>query len=306
MPDLLEDRVAIVTGSGRGVGRGIARMMAAEGAKVVVVDPGVNVDGSGFDQSIAEQVVGEIKAAGGRAVACTESVATMVGGERIVQTAMDNFGKLDIVVTCAGILRDRMIFNMSEQEWDDVIAVHLKGTFTVVKHACILFRQQRSGRIITFSSQSGLVGNSGQANYGAAKSGIAGFTKVVARDMGRYGVTANSIAPRATTRMIGAIPDSAAEIRARGGVAALSDEEELQNLDPDGIAPFVCYLASDYSSNVNGQTFLVYGNTVSLMSQPRPENAIFTPRGRWTMEELLPQAGSVLTRGIQNPAPPRM
>ena len=196
MVDTLRDKVAIVTGSGRGVGRGVAKLMAAEGAKVVVVDPGVNVDGSGFDQSIAETVVAEIRDEGGTAVACTESVATMEGGERIVQTAVDNYGRLDIVVTCAGILRDRMIFNMTEQEWDDVIAVHLKGTFTVVKHACILFRQQRSGRIITFSSQSGLVGNSGQANYGAAKSGIAGFTKVVAKDMGRYGATANSIAPQ--------------------------------------------------------------------------------------------------------------
>ena len=145
MPNLLKDKVAIVTGSGRGVGRGVAHQMAAEGAKVVVVDPGVNIDGSGFDQSIAEQVVSEIREAGGEAVACTESVVSMEGGENIIQTAIDQYGKLDIVVTCAGILRDRMIFNMSEQEWDDVIAVHLKGTFTIVKHACILFRQQRSG-----------------------------------------------------------------------------------------------------------------------------------------------------------------
>ena len=142
---LLEDKVAIVTGAGRGIGRGVAKLMAAEGAKVVVCDLGVNVDGSGADISVAQQVVNEIGEAGGTAVACTESVATMDGGEKIVQTAVDNFGKLDIVVTVAGILRDRMVFNMTEEEWDDVIAVHLKGTFTVVKHASILFRQQRVG-----------------------------------------------------------------------------------------------------------------------------------------------------------------
>ncbi len=306
MVDTLTGKVAVVTGSGRGIGRGVAMEMAAEGAKVVVVDPGVNVDGSGADNSVAAQVVEEIKAAGGDAVACMESVVTMEGGEKIIQTAVDTFGRLDVVVTCAGILRDRMIFNMTEQEWDDVIAVHLKGTFTVVKNACILFRQQRSGRIITFTSESGLVGNSGQANYGAAKSGIAGFTKVVAKDMGRYGVTANAIAPRASTRMIGDIPDTAAEIRERSGVATLTEDFDMGALDPDAIAPFICYLASDYADNVNGQTFLVYGNTVSLMSQPRPQRSIYEPSGHWDLDVLRPIAADVLTKDIYNPAPARV
>ena len=306
MVDTLTGKVAVVTGSGRGIGRGVAMEMAAEGAKVVVVDPGVNVDGSGADNSLAAQVVEEIKAAGGDAVACMESVVTMEGGEKIIQTAVDTFGRLDVVVTCAGILRDRMIFNMTEQEWDDVIAVHLKGTFTVVKNACILFRQQRSGRIITFTSESGLVGNSGQANYGAAKSGIAGFTKVVAKDMGRYGVTANAIAPRASTRMIGDIPDTAAEIRERSGVATLTEDFDMAALDPDAIAPFICYLASDYADNVNGQTFLVYGNTVSLMSQPRPQRSIYEPSGHWDLDVLRPIAADVLTKDIYNPAPARV
>jgi len=197
-----------------------------------------------------------------------------------------------------------MVFNMTEQEWDDVISVHLKGTFTVVKHACILFRQQRSGRIITFSSESGLVGNSGQANYGAAKSGIAGFTKVVARDMGRYGVTANSIAPRAMTRMVAGVPDSARETRARGGVASISGEETIVSADPDDIAPFVVYLASDYAANINGQTFLVYGGNVSIMSQPRPARSIYN-QGQWPTEVLAPLARDYLTKGISNPAPPQ-
>ena len=305
MPGVLEGKVAIVTGSGRGIGRGIAILMAQEGAKVVIVDPGTELDGSGGSIAIADRVVNEIRANGGEAATCYESVATMEGGEAIVQTALDSFGKLDVVVTCAGILRDRMLFNMTEEEWDSVIQVHLKGTFTVVKHASILFRQQRSGRIITFSSESGLIGNSGQANYGAAKSGIAGFTKVVARDMGRYGVTANSIAPRANTRMTSDIPSAASQIRAAQGVAAIEGEDDLESANPDDVAPFTVFLASDYAAHVNGQIFLVYGGIVSLMSQPRPERSIFNGEERWSLDRLAPLARNYLTKGIDNPAPAR-
>ena len=293
MTDAVQGKVAIVTGAGRGIGRGVAMLMAAEGASLVVADPGVNVDGSGSDSTPAEQVVKEINDAGGTAVASHESVATMRGGEAIVQAAVDAFGKLDIVVTCHGILRDRMVFNMTEEEWDDVIRVHLKGTFTVVKHACILFRQQRSGRIITFSSESGLVGIAGQSNYGAAKSGIAGFTKVVARDMGKYGVTANAVAPRAQTRMI-----------PTGGITGFEEGDSFQAADPDDVAPFVVYLASDHAGQINGQTFLVYSGEVSLMSQPRPLRSIYSP-GRWSVDELAPLAREYLTRGVSNPAPPQ-
>ena len=206
--------MAVVTGAGRGIGRGIARALAAEGAAVVVNDVGAALDGSGRDASPAHQVVEEIAELGGRAVACLDSVSTVGGGGNIVQKALDEFGRLDIVVTAAGILRDRMIFNMTEQEWDDVIAVHLKGTFSVVQPAARIFREQNSGRIIMFSSVSGLYGQSGQSNYGAAKDAIAGLTRVLSNELSRRGVTANAISPGANTRMTASVPQSTRSLRA--------------------------------------------------------------------------------------------
>ena len=250
--------------------------------------------------AIADSVVEEVKAEGGDAVACYQSVSSMEGGEAIVQQAIDSYGKLDIVVTCAGILRDRMVFNMTEEEWDAVIAVHLKGTFTVVKHASILFRQQRSGRIITFTSTSGLIGNSGQSNYGAAKDGIAGLTRVVARDLGRYGVTANSIAPSARTRMIGAVPTSARQLRAAQGIAGAGGGALVG--DGDDIAPFVTWLASEESAHVNGQVFYVTNGLVSLLNQPEAVRTINKP-GRWTVDELIRVFPITLGIDLYNPAP---
>ena len=189
-------------------------LLAAEGANVVVNDPGVNSDGTGHDNGPAEQVVAEIKAAGGNAVANADTVATFEGGENMVRQCVDAFGRIDILMNVAGILRDRMIFNMNEEEWDAVIAVHLKGHFNTIQPASILMRQQRYGRIVNFSSISGLRGISGQSNYGAAKAAIAGLTRVVARDLGKYGVTCNAISPGAATRLTATIPDSARQLRA--------------------------------------------------------------------------------------------
>lgn len=305
MADSSKGKVAVVTGAGGGIGSGIARFLAAEGAAVVVNDPGRALDGTGASRSPADAVVRAIAAAGGRAAASYDSVTEFAAGERLVQRAVDLFGGLDIVVTAHGILRDRMVFNMSEQEWDEVVDVHLTGTFNVVRHACAYMRAQRRGRLITISSTSGLVGNPGQANYGAAKSGIGGLTKVAARDMGRYGVTCNCIVPVAATRMTQSVSGEAMARRRERGISRADLGSERVTLDPECVAPFAAYLASDFAWNVNGQFFYVYGNSVAVMSQPRLERSIVREEGVFSVEELRELMPAEIVSGIANPAPAR-
>jgi len=274
---ILKDRVAVVTGAARGIGREIALLMAQLGARVVVNDYGGSEAGQGTTQAPANEVVEEIRKAGGQAVASYDSVATMAGGERIVQTAIDAFGRLDIVVNNAGILRDRMIFNMTEEEWDAVIDTHLKGTFAVTRAAAPRMKEQRSGRFVNMTSTSGLVGNIGQANYAAAKLGIVGLTKVVALDMARYNVTANCISPFAWTRMIGTIPTETAAQKAR--------VEKIKKMSPAHIAPVAAFLASDAAKDITGQVIGVRGKEIMLFGHMRPIMRVHHAEG-WTVERL--------------------
>lgn len=315
MGNLLEGKVIAMTGAGRGIGRECALLAASEGARVVVNDPGVNPDGSGTDNGPAAQVVEEIKKAGGEAVANFADVSTMDGGESVIRSALDTYGKLDGLINLAAILRDRMVFNLNEDEWDDVIRVDLKGHFTTIKPASVLMRQQRYGRIVNYSSVSGLQGNSGQANYGAAKAGVAGLTRVAARDLGRYGVTVNCIAPGASTRLTATVPQASRELRAARGIAGAGGaapapatntaaQEAAAMRGPDMVAPMTVYLLLDEAWNINGRIFQVAGGHVGLLQDMYPPFKNIYKHGKWTLDELRMLVPQQLMAGVVNPAPP--
>jgi len=270
-----------VTGAGGGIGRDFALAMAAAGARVVVNDIGTSVKGEGRDASPAQEVVDQIRSAGGAAVANTDSVADWESANRVVQCALDAFGRLDVVVNNAGILRDRFFFNMSVEEWRAVIDVHLNGSFYVSRAAAPHFKSQESGCYVHMTSTSGLVGNLGQANYSAAKLGIVGLSKSIALDMAKYNVRSNCISPFAWSRMVGSIPTETDEQKAR--------VEKLKAMQTAKIAPLAVFLASDAARDVSGQIFAVRANEIFLMSQSRPLRSVHRAEG-WTAESIASHA----------------
>ncbi|MCU4183695.1 SDR family NAD(P)-dependent oxidoreductase [Acidiferrimicrobium sp. IK] len=288
----LDGRVAIVTGAGRGLGREYAKLLAAEGAKVVVNDRGSDMDGTGGDPALAEAVAAEIRATGGEAVANNDDVADWKGGQRLVRAAVETFGGLHVLVNNAGILRDRLLVNMSEEEWDSVIQVHLKGHFVPLRHAAAYWRElskqhgPAGASVINTSSTSGLNGNPGQANYGAAKAGIAALTVIAAQELGRYGVRVNAIAPAARTRLTESTPGLGDMI------APPADEVRFDEWDPANVAPVVAWLAAE-TTPVSGRVFYVFGGDVQPMVGWSRAPGLEGPH-RWSAEELAEQMPRVL------------
>lgn len=295
----LDGKVAIVTGAGRGIGRGEAMALAAEGAAVVVNDLGVSADGTAVGASPAELVVEEITAAGGRAVADANDVASWAGAEALVQGAIAGFGRLDVLVNNAGFLRDAMSFNMDEAAWDDVVRVHLKGHFAPTRFAAAHWRERAKagegsgGAIVNTASEAGLYGGTGQANYVAAKAGIAGMTIGLARELSRYGVRVNAVAPRARTRMTEALL----------GEAVAGEEGAFDEWDPDNVGPVVAWLASDAAADVSGQVFVVVGGRVHRF-RGWEMVAEIEQDGRWSVEAI--QARRIELFGEDRPGPPTM
>ncbi len=283
---MLDGKVIVVTGAGGGIGRDIALMAGVNGAKVVVNDIGARLDGQGHDDGPAERVVQEIRESGGEAVASLDSVADPVGAQRIVQAAIDAFGRLDGVVNNAGILRDAFFHKMTEEEWDSVLKVHLYGSFNVSRAAAAIFKAQQSGSLVHMTSTSGLIGNLAQANYSAAKLGIVGLSKSIALDMQRFGVRSNCIAPFAWSRMISSIKVDSPEQEAR--------VTRLQQMTPAKVAPLAVYLLSDRAAAVTGQIFSVRNNEIFLFSQPRPMRSVQREQG-WTPEQIADHAMPALS-----------
>ena len=286
---MLDGKVVLVTGAGGGIGRDIALQCAAQGAKVVVNDLGASLAGEGGDAGPAQRVVEEIQALGGQATANTDSVADNAGAHRMVQAALNVFGRIDAVVNNAGILRDRFFHKMSADEFDAVIKVHLYGGFYVSRAAAPHFKEQGSGAFVHMTSTSGLIGNFGQANYAAAKLGLAALSKSIALDMQKFNVRSNCIAPFAWSRMIGSIPTETPEEKAR--VA------RIQQMTPAKIAPVAVFLLSDVAREVNGQIFAVRNNEIFLISQPRPERSVHRSEG-WTAETVASHAMPALKAGF--------
>jgi len=271
----LQGKSVAITGGGGGIGRAVAVACAAEGANVVVADYGLSLDGREATSDVADAVVKEIEAAGGTAVAVADTVTTMEGGAHIVQAAVDNWGRIDGVVCVAGILRERMLFNMAEDEWDPVVETHLKGTFTVFRHAAAVMRKQESGALIGFTSGA-FAGSVSQANYAAAKGGIVSLVRSAALGLHRYGVTSNAIAPIARTRMSANVPQELAEMG-----------------EPEDVAPLVVYLLSDKARHVTGQVYTAVGGKIAVWNQPREVRAMYTD-GRWSPEEIEARIGSTV------------
>lgn len=307
MSGRLLGKSAIVTGGGGGIGKQIALLLAEEGANVVVNDPGVSKEGVGFNTTPADKVVEEIRRQGGRAVANYDSVSDFDAAERIINTCIKEFGRLDILVNMAGILRERMIFNMTEEEWDAVIAVHLKGTFNTCRHACSVMRQQKSGRIINNTSE-GRLGTVGHVNYSAAKGGIVSLTLSIAREMGRYGVTCNAVSPAAATRMT-VSPEAKAglEVRYKAGQITKELIDTYLNIPPpEYVAPLVAYLATDEAAGINGQVFRIVGGRISIYSESTETKFLFKKEEKWSVDELAENVPKTLLIGYVNPAPPQL
>ena len=285
----LADKVIVVTGAGRGIGREMAILAAAEGAKVVVNDLGGAADGEGKDAGPAEEVVGVIRKTGGKAVISADSVADAEGATRIIQTAIDNYGRIDSVINNAGILRDRIFHRMSNVDFELVIKVHLMGTYYVSRTAANFFKDQSSGTMVHFTSTSGLIGNFGQANYAAAKMGIVGLSRGIALDMARYNVRSNCVSPFAWSRLIGTIPTDTDEEKQR--------VERIKTMGAEKIAPLAIFLASDLSKGISGQIFAARKDEIYLFSQPRPVRNAHCSEG-WTAQGVLDSALPMMRAGF--------